>query len=119
MGVQSVDGRTMKKIIRCILWCAYYQKSPGHLIENQYLFSGFSSALQALGGVSRFKEIIALFASPKKKMGTTWDAYFSMVPDIRKLVRIVSENCSAIVFFGSPNDITVVSGAFDPATGRS
>jgi hypothetical protein len=48
-----------------------------------------------------------MFKSPKKQLKTSWDAYYATIPDIRKLVRIVSENCSSVVSSGNPNDITI------------
>jgi hypothetical protein len=107
-GIEPVDGFAISKFVRCILWCAYYQKSPGHMMSNKSLFPGFASELRAMGGTDRFNEIKSLFKSPKRQLSTSWDAYFALIPDIRKLVRIISENCAAVAFTpGSPNDITI------------
>lgn len=105
--VEAVDGFTICSFVKSLLWCAYYQKSPGHMMKNKTLFPGFTTELKAIGGKDRFQEIIALFKSPKQKLTTSWDAYFSLIPDIRKVVRIVSENCANVAYSGTPNDITI------------
>jgi hypothetical protein len=106
-AIEPVDGFAITKFVRCILWCAYYRKSPGHMIENKSLFPAFTKEIRLLGGKQRFAEIKYLFKSPKRQLNSSWDNYFSLIPDIRKLVRLVSENCSAIAFGGTPNDITI------------
>ena len=77
------------------------------MIKNQSLFPVFLLEICALGGVAIFKEIKALFLSPKKQISTSWNVYFALVADTSKLVRILSENFSLVVLFCSPNDITV------------
>jgi hypothetical protein len=57
--------------------------------------------------VVQFNQMKSLFKSPKQMLETSWDSHFSQIPDIRKFICIVSENCSKITFFGSPSDITI------------
>jgi hypothetical protein len=106
-NMEVVDAYSMTKFIQCFLWCAYYQKSPDHMIKNQSLFPGFDAELRALGGIAKFNKVKALFKSPKKQLETSWNVYYATIPDVRKLVRIVSENCSSVVSSGNPNDITI------------
>jgi hypothetical protein len=77
------------------------------MIKNRSLFPGFDTELRALGGIAKFNEVKALFKSPNKQLETSWDAYYDTIPDVRKLVQIVSENCSSVVSSGNPNDITI------------
>jgi hypothetical protein len=97
----------MSKFICCIFWCSYYQKSPGHMMNNLTLFPMFGKELRLLRGEERFNKIKFLFKSPKRQLLTSWDAYFATIPDIRKFIKIVSENCSAVTFSGGPSDITI------------
>jgi hypothetical protein len=72
----------MSKFIRCILWCVYYQKSPGHMMNNLTLFPMFATELRSLGGEECFNQIKLLFRSPKRQLRTSWDAYFATIPEI-------------------------------------
>jgi hypothetical protein len=67
----------------------------------------FATELRSLGGEERFNQIKLLFRSPKRKLQTSWDAYFATIPEICKLIWIVSENCSNIAFSGGPSDLTI------------
>jgi hypothetical protein len=67
-NMEVLHAFIMTKFIRCLLWCAYYQKSPGHMITNRSLFPGFDSELRALEGIGKFNEVKALFKSPKKQL---------------------------------------------------
>jgi hypothetical protein len=57
-------------------------ESPGNMMKNLSLFPGFYNELKKLGGVVRFNQIKSLFKSPKRQLETSWDAYFSLIPDI-------------------------------------
>jgi hypothetical protein len=71
-----VDAFDMSKFFRCILWCAYFQKSPGHMMKNLnlYLFPGIDNELKELGGVVQFNHIKRLFKLPKRQLETSWDS---------------------------------------------
>jgi hypothetical protein len=77
------------------------------MMTNLSLFPGFNNKYNKLGGEVRFNQIKSLFKSPKRQLDTSWDTYFSLIPDIRKLIRIVLENSSKITFCGNPSDITI------------
>jgi hypothetical protein len=67
----------------------------------------FGKYLCSLGGEERFNEVEMLFCSPERQMQTSWDAYVATIHEFRKLISIVSENCSIIAFSGGRSDLTI------------
>ena len=60
-------------------------------------FPGYQKAIDECGGVTRFCHIINQLKSAKPSYGLTWTSYFKECDSIRRLERIVSENCASIV----------------------
>lgn len=74
---------TNSSILFC---CTYYQKSPVNMMENTTLLPAFTTELPSIGGIERFSQIKSLFKLPNRKFNSSWVSYFSLFPDIRKLV---------------------------------
>ena len=75
--------------------------------EDRKGFPHFTSAVNDLGGIKRFKYIIGSFNSEKMKIGLTWDGYFDECLPIRSIEKIVSANCSKVLNHKAIRKVTI------------
>jgi hypothetical protein len=98
----------LENAIRVILVCAFYGKSPSLMSSLPTYFPIFDEAIEKCGGVQKFRYIINQLQSPKPVLGISWNNYFKECNAIRRMEKVVSDNCSRVV-----NDETMRSLTID------